>query len=216
MNLDQQIFTLSGEQASVISAYFFFVVTFVLMPCGLIYLMKSPLSTIQNSRKFNRKWKAFYQGIKTRSKWTLAYYSIFYVRRVNFCFLALFLKHLPIIILQINMLLNLFIIIYQGSICPFITRQQNRIELFNEVFITIITFHLCLFTQFVPEYEVQIKMGWSLIFFTVVLSLGNFMIILREGFRSIYLVFVKYYRRGRRYLDSDYMRKEKIIDDIGQ
>ena len=60
LNIDQPIDTSSGEMASLISAWYFLIVVFFLIPYGLINLMCSPLNQINTSRKFNRKWKAFY------------------------------------------------------------------------------------------------------------------------------------------------------------
>ena len=72
-------------------------VIFICIPLGLLNLMCTPLERIQTSRKFNRKWKAFYEGIKKTSKGTLAYFLIFYLRRVNFCVIAFYLLPLTIV-----------------------------------------------------------------------------------------------------------------------
>ena len=51
--------------------------------------MFSSLEVIQNSRKFNRKWGAFYESIKTNSKITIAFYFIYYLRRLFFVILVI-------------------------------------------------------------------------------------------------------------------------------
>ena len=82
----------------------------------------TPLDKINNSRKFKRKWSSFYEGIKTTNRGTLAYFYIFYARRVFFCFVAFYLLPLTIVKVQIIIMINLLIIIYQGSFAPFVER----------------------------------------------------------------------------------------------
>ena len=213
LNIDQQIKTLSGEWASLISAYYCFFLVFIWIPLGLINLLKTPLDTIKNSRKFKRKWGAFYNDVKPDSKGKLLYFTIFYLRRVFFCFVAFYLLPLTIVKVQIIMMINLLIVIYHCSFDPFISRRKNRIEVFNEVLITIITFHICFFTEFMPNKNGQVFMGWSMIYLTAVNSFFNFALIFFEGFCGIKLVVVKWHRRFRRWLDPEYMRPNKKNQD---
>ena len=201
LNIDVQIKTVSGEIASVLLAFYCFFIVFIWIPSALFKLLRAPLESIRNSRKFKRKWSAFYEGIKTTNRGTLAYYYIFYARRVFFCFVAFYLLPLTIVKVQIIMMINLFIVIYQASYNPFITKKKNRIELFNEVFITIITFHICLFTEFMPNQESKITMGWSMICLTVVNTIFNFLIILAAGLTSMKLIIIKWYYRLRRFIN---------------
>ena len=83
--------------ASVILAFYCFLIIFIWIPSALINLLRAPLESIQNSRKFKRKWSAFYDDIKTTNRGTLAYFYIFYARRVFFCFVAFYLLPLTII-----------------------------------------------------------------------------------------------------------------------
>ena len=41
--------------------------------------------------------------------------------------------------------------------------EDNNIEIVNELFILIVTDHLMLFTDFVPDVNDQYTMGWSVI-----------------------------------------------------
>ena len=65
LNIDQPIITLSGEITSTSAAFYFFILVFVFIPIGLINLMVTPLEVINTSRRFKRKWHAFFEGIKT-------------------------------------------------------------------------------------------------------------------------------------------------------
>jgi hypothetical protein len=50
---------------------------------------------------------------------------------------------------------NLAMLIYVGYHRPFLTRERNKIELTNEIFISLETFHFMLFNDFVPEISTQ-------------------------------------------------------------
>ena len=126
-----------------------------------------------------------------------------------FCFVAFYLLPLTIVKVQIIMMINVFIVIYHCSFNPFISRQKNRLEVFNEVLITIITFHICFFTEFMPDKDMKVLMGWSMIYLTAINSSFNFALIFYAGFRGIRLVVVKWYRRFRRFVDPDYMKPIK-------
>lgn len=130
------------------------------------------------------------------------------MRRVFFCFIAFYLIPLTIVKIQFLMFSNLLIVIYQASYEPFITRLKNNMELFNEVCITIITFHICCYSDFMPSEESKVLMGWSMIAFSVVNTILNFGLVLKAGFGSLRLVIVKWYRRFRRLLDPEFMREK--------
>jgi hypothetical protein len=53
------------------------------------------------------------------------------------------------------MYLNLFNLIYIGGVKPFETIFKNRIEMFNELTICIVTIQMCLFTDFVGDRDDQ-------------------------------------------------------------
>jgi hypothetical protein len=59
--------------------------------------------------------------------------------------------------------LNLFMLIYNGSTKAFTSLFRSRVEIINEIFITLDTFHFMLFTNFVAEVDTQYAIGWSLV-----------------------------------------------------
>jgi hypothetical protein len=61
----------------------------------------------------------------------------------------------------------------------------NRLELFNEICILIVSLHLYLFTMFVPDPELKYSIGWSLIGVTC-LNIGvNMVIVLIIGIKAL-------------------------------
>ena len=88
LNIKEPIITMSGEYISLWVAVYCLILVCFFIPGAWILVMSSKLSVIQNSRKFNRKWGALYEGIKTKSKITIAFYLIFYLRRLFFVMLV--------------------------------------------------------------------------------------------------------------------------------
>ena len=52
-----------------------------------------------------------------------------------------------------TLMLNIFAIIYQGKAKPLESREDNRIEMFNQYMIQVTSFYMLLFTDFLPVPE---------------------------------------------------------------
>ena len=87
--------------------------------------------------------------------------------------------------------MNLGITIYIGSVKPFNCREKNYLEMFNETFVTIVTWHSLFFTDLVPTRENRFQFGWSMIFFMVLNAACNMTTVIKLLVRNIYLVYVK-------------------------
>lgn len=93
------------------------------------------------------------------------------------------------------MLVSIFLIIYVGFIKPFKIPFMNKLELFNEVTILVITYHLLLFTNFNPDPITQYYVGYSIMGVTLFNILGNISIILIQGIYGIKLAYLKLKRK---------------------
>lgn len=63
-----------------------------------------------------------------------------------------------------------------------------------------------------PNQDTIISMGWSMIYLTAFNIIVNFSIILKAGFRGIWLIIVKWYRRFRRLLNPDFMKPKPKLN----
>lgn len=70
---------------------------------------------------------------------------------------------------------------YLGYFTPFKGTFYNVLEIFNEVCIVIIGYHLFGFTDFVPDLRIQYKIGYSAICITSTNILVNLIILLYKG-----------------------------------
>jgi hypothetical protein len=78
---------INGEKISNVVGNFSIAVAIVFIPFGFIYMLTRSQSVIE-SEEFRGKYGGFYTGLKTNSKWSLAYFFIFVARRLFFLYLA--------------------------------------------------------------------------------------------------------------------------------
>ena len=95
--------------------------------------------------------------------------------------------------------LNLSMLIYVAHYKPFSSRFRNRVEVVNEVFITLATFHFMLFTDFTKDVSTQFKIGWSLAAFIILHIMFNLGIVFKQMLNKLKLFFLKYYYRIKAY-----------------
>lgn len=89
--------------------------------------------------------------------------------------------------------LNLFVMIYIGYAKPFADRGRNYIEIVNEIFISIDTYHFMLFSDIVADAETKVQIGWSLCMLIMIHILFNLSAIFWKQSRLIKLILTKYY-----------------------
>jgi hypothetical protein len=133
------------------AAIFFMIVTIVLLPCLLLYVIAKPFETLKQE-KFKQVWGALYEDIRLKdSKSPLFNTLVFIVRRLIFIQIGFFLgKHGGMQVIFF-LFLNLFAMIYLGNIKPYQLRRKNRIELFNETCVVLIGLHMPCFTDWLPD-----------------------------------------------------------------
>ena len=76
----------------------------------------------------------------------------------------------------------------------------NYMEVFNEICVLIATYHLFLFTDFVPDPELRYNIGWSIIGVTLVNIVVNMLVMFWSTINQLKLMFKKlaaYYRKWK-------------------
>ena len=111
----------------------------------------------------------------------LLYYILFSLRRLIFCALAFYCTHLSVFQVQVLMYINILTLLYVGGVKPFETRFKNRIEMFNELCICILTIQMCLFTDFVGSKAAQFDAGWQMVGMMAFNMFCNFFLVLVIG-----------------------------------
>ena len=209
LNIRYPVDTLSGETAAYVVARGYWVIALGILPLLWGYTLTKSVRHI-NTRRFQSRFGALFEDIKTKSKSTMVYYLIFCLRRICFCLLAFGLADHSSNQVQAVMLLNLAIIIFQGLNDPFITRKKNRIEMFNEVSIAIATGHDMFFTDIIPTRHGHFLVGWSMISVMLFNAAVNIGIALWILIRHVFLLYLWVYYRLRRLCDPEFMRQPPI------
>ena len=89
-----------------------------------------------------------------------------------------------------HLYMNLFFVIYQGSVKPLNSRFNNQVELFNEYLLGCCSFYALCFTDWVPSKADQAMYGYHQLALVFVLIFYNVCIILYFSGRSImFLIF---------------------------
>ena len=67
---------------------------------------------------------------------------------------------------------------------PYRWKEHRRLELYNETMILLFSYHLIVFTDFVPDPSVRSMFGESQILFSFILIWTNIMILVIQFFRN--------------------------------
>lgn len=186
LQMKHPVYTTWGEMFSTFLAGFGLFVALVCFPAAIIYVSRQEVEVL-SKLFFFMKWGPIYEGLKTESKWTLAYYLIYILRRILFVFIVFFIPQgtIQLIFLQY---MNMFVIMYQVLNKPLDSKLKNQIETANEIFIGIITFHMLFFTDWIPKFESQYALGWSMIIWTFACIVFNILFIVYFAYHHFWMV----------------------------
>jgi hypothetical protein len=100
-------------------------------------------------RVYDKKFGNFYDGLKTKTRMAMNYNYIFLVRRFIFVFSAFYWYGQVAIQIGIFVLTTEFYCMYLYHAKPFVDSSINKQEIFNELTIILVSYHLICFTDFV-------------------------------------------------------------------
>ena len=78
-----------GELFSSFLAFFGLCAALVGLPGAIIYVLRQEVDALSRVR-FQYSWGYVYEGLRMESKWTLAYYLVYTMRRILYVFFAFF------------------------------------------------------------------------------------------------------------------------------
>ena len=102
-----------------------------------------------------------------QGRWVASVPLVFILRRLHLCMIIMFMNHAAFQLQSINFAL-LYVMIQNGSIEPFKTKTLAHLDLFNELSILLIFYHMLVFTPFVHSADRKTEAGWSVIVVTVI------------------------------------------------
>ena len=138
-----------------------------------------------NERIFDRKYRKFYEGLK-RTKSAMILNSLFMLRRMIFVH-SVYMNQIVSIQIIVFALSTQFYWMYLLLSRPYISRQQNFQETFNDLTIFIEGYHLICLTDFVLYPEVKFAVGYSMILVVVVNLIFGIVPVVGQVFKTVKL-----------------------------
>tara|TARA_B110000285_G_scaffold233603_1_gene307901 strand:+ start:418 stop:1257 length:840 start_codon:yes stop_codon:yes gene_type:complete len=188
----------SGEVISNYTAYFALIVTCILMPLAILFIIVQRRRDLHRYRIYNVLGE-LYAGFKTSDRINLTYYLLFGIRRVMYIYVVFNWVEDSWAQAMVIMFMNLFMLIFIGQQKPLSRMFKNRIELFNEFCVLIITIHMICFTEWVPGRQERDVMGWSMIAiigFNIAINVKSIFKVIYHGFK---LVCIRYKNHAKAY-----------------
>lgn len=110
---------------------------------------------------------------------------IFMLRRAVYVSIAVIPTEYYWLQIQCLILMTCFYMIYIGRVKPNLSSKAQKLELFNEFITLILTYQMCLFTDFVPDSMVQYNVGYGFQGVTLFMIVTNIMIMFQELIKPI-------------------------------
>ena len=109
---------------------------------------------------FRQKWGSLTLDLQIREKESLFFTTVFMVRRWLVAITIVTLVDYNWAQVQITVFLNVLVMIYQGYFEPYILPEFNRLQATNEYLITLCSYFLFLYTEFLSNKGIRYDMGW--------------------------------------------------------
>jgi hypothetical protein len=93
------------------------------------------------------------------------------------------------------MLMTISVIVYELKYKPFSNEFTNRVNLFNEFTILMVSYHLPLLTDFVDDVHIQYNVGYSIMAFTLSNILVNSLIMIIKDLKLALYKILNFCRR---------------------
>jgi len=119
------------------------------------------------------------------------YNFVYMLRRIHFVGWAFFVTQFPSLQCMFIMYSNIFVAIYLGAYKPLIKRSDRYLEFFNELIITVVTYHEMFYTDWVDKMEDKMLFGWSMIAIIAFNLLINILIVLWIMLKNLRLTAIK-------------------------
>ena len=187
------------DELSEFAKYTIMILIFVVAPVSIIFVISHDTKELK-SQVFQRDYGTIYKEFRHHSKLQIGFYLVFVLRRFLFISIMFNMRDRSYFQIIAMNYLNLFMLIYHGNTRPFLSSFRSWVEITNEIFITIDTFHFMLFTDITEDVDIQFTVGWSLVVLIVAHIAFNMAIILHSKFNDLKLLVIKYRRRLQSWL----------------
>ena len=105
-------------------------------------------------------------------------------------------------------------IIYIIHAKPYENPLLTKLEIFNELSILMVSYHLFIFTNYVPNERIQYYGGWSCLLITLINIFTNIGIMMRISIREIRFKWLKFKQKISRWWKIKKNPNEKYKEDF--
>ncbi len=116
---------------------------------SMCYLLRRRKRLLRDS--FINTIGVLYSQFKIKKKWAAAFNVIFMLRRIIYAFIfTLLAEYSAFQVISMN-LMSLMMLCYILLVIPYIENRLNIIEVYNELTVLICSWHLFLFSEYLPD-----------------------------------------------------------------
>ena len=111
----------------------------------------------KGDQDFKARFGSVIEGLnfKRRQRWALFYPCLSLCRKLWLAYILVYQYEKPVVCIFCVMVQALLMIAVTGVVEPMTEISKNRMQLFNEVFVVIISYHLIPLTEFMTDLEVR-------------------------------------------------------------
>ncbi|CDW88792.1 cadg domain containing protein [Stylonychia lemnae] len=169
INIQNLKFDESLQILSSLLALVFFILT-VLSPIAIAIFINKSFDYIQaEDDLYEKRYGSLWDTLKRDSRKTLFWNVLFLLKRFAFALTAVFMRESPTAQVQIVVYLNLTTMMYVLYTKPFSNPAINKLEIFNEVCVLLISYLSFLFTDYINNPKTQYKIGLFSLFVSAVM-----------------------------------------------
>ena len=193
------MFTTNGETLG------YFLSILMLLPMLLIvaYAIKLPFTFNKKENidpAFRQRWGKVLNPIRHDNGWQKAYFAIFIARRLLLAICALLIsREYSAFIIQIMMVLNIAMTIFLGGAKAKLSKNENNVELANDIITSLAGYHMIVFTDFTGDTQVQVEIGWSFVILLSLMLVANFSMVIKDLIWRAMLRAIKLRRKQEKY-----------------
>jgi hypothetical protein len=188
------------------------ILTVVAIPSIFIWILTKDTATMADET-FQSHWGVLYKEVKYRMRGARIFFLLYIIRRIALVCLAFFCDTAIFHIIGI-MGLNLAQLMYVGHQLPLETPFKNKLEILNEICITMCSLISVCFTDFVKDKVDQHMISWFFIAVVSVCFMCNVLCIVYFG--GVRLVWVYRWLKGKcnRAIGKRKSLKKQNIDNL--
>ncbi|CDW82938.1 UNKNOWN [Stylonychia lemnae] len=159
---------------------------------------------------------SIYNELRTDSKVSLLYNVFFVLRRFTFAMMITILQDHPNAQVQLLIVQCILLIIFVQASRPFESTLLNNLEVFNEICILGVAYHLQIFTDYVPDVNIQYSAGWAIIAITVFNIVTNMGVMIYQTYLQLKVKLKQLLQKCKRWNNKRINDRIQKYQDLNQ